>query len=154
MQLTTDMKLAFRRFELELTRTWRISTGLDGEGTNSYGVVFVELADARGRRGLGEGAPSSRYGANVDTVEAFLTKIDPSGLSFDDVAGSERYLTSLTPDDAAARCAVNLALLDGAARTVTQPVCDYLGLGFTEARHVTSFSIGIDKPDVMEQKVL
>ena len=42
-----------------------------------------------------------------------------------------------------AKCAVNIALLDIAAQRVQTPLCDFLGLGFHEGRHVTSFSIGI-----------
>jgi L-alanine-DL-glutamate epimerase-like enolase superfamily enzyme len=49
---------------------------------------------------------------------------------------------------------LNLALLDGAAKRAGQPLHDFLGLGFRERRHVTSFSIGIDSPDMIRKKVL
>jgi L-alanine-DL-glutamate epimerase-like enolase superfamily enzyme len=86
-------------------------------------------------------------------VEAFLGKVDPRRLSFDDVAGSMAYLESLAPGEPAARCALNTALLDGAARRAGQPLHEFLGLGFTEGRHVTSFSIGIDTPERIRAKV-
>ena len=43
-------------------------------------------------------------------------------------------------------------MLDGAAKAAGRPVCDLLGLGFTEGRHVTSFTIGIDTPEMMARK--
>jgi len=44
-------------------------------------------------------------------------------------------------------------LLDGAARKSGKAIYDQVGLGFTENKHVTSFSIGIDKPEVIRSKV-
>jgi L-alanine-DL-glutamate epimerase-like enolase superfamily enzyme len=64
------------------------------------------------------------------------------------------YLETVSPHDRSAKCALNIALLDGAARRNKKPIYDYLSLGFRENHHVTSFSIGIDKPDVIRKKVL
>jgi L-alanine-DL-glutamate epimerase-like enolase superfamily enzyme len=49
---------------------------------------------------------------------------------------------------------LNLALLDGAAKRAKKPIFDFLGLGFREKHHVTSFSIGIDTPEMIRKKVL
>ncbi len=145
------MKLTFRRLELKLAHTWAIARG---SGTTVANTVQVELTGADGTAGLGEAAPISRYKESVDTVEAFLKKVDPRGLSFGDVAGSMEYLETLSRDDMSAKCALNLALLDGAGKKAKKPVYDLLGLGFRENQHVTSFTIGIDKPDVIRAKVL
>jgi len=147
------MKISFRRFDLKLTHPWRIARGLDGSDASTFPVVFVELEDESGRRGLGEGAPSRRYEESVATVEAFLGKVEGGRLSFTDVAGSMKYLETVGLANPTAKCALNLALLDGAARAARQPVCDYLKLGFTEHKHLTSFSIGIDTPEVIGEKV-
>jgi L-alanine-DL-glutamate epimerase-like enolase superfamily enzyme len=53
-----------------------------------------------------------------------------------------------------AKCAFNLALLDGAAKRANKPIYDLLELGFRENHHLTSFTIGIDKPDMIRKKVL
>ena len=53
-----------------------------------------------------------------------------------------------------AKCALNLALLDGAGKRDKKPVYELLGLGFREGQHVTSFTIGIDQPDVVRNKVM
>ncbi len=144
------MKLKFWRFDLNLTHTWRIARGA---GADVYPRVFVELKFDDGRVGLGEAAPSRRYDENADTVLAYLEKVNPARLSFDDLAGSMRYLDTVAAGNYSAKNALNVALLDGIARHAGQPIYDYLKLGFTEGRHVTSFSIGIDSPDVIRQKV-
>lgn len=147
------VKMKVWRFDLKLTHTWRISSGVGGGGKDSYPVAFCELKAEDGRSGIGESSPSSRYQETVDTVLAFLQKVDPKKLSFDDLTASMRYLETVAPGNYAAKTAVNLALLDGIARQAGQPIYDYLKLGFTEKRHVTSFSIGIDRPEVIRKKV-
>jgi len=64
------------------------------------------------------------------------------------------YLETLSPHDWSAKCALNIALLDGAAKRAKKAIYDYLELGFRENHHVSSFTIGIDKPDVIRKKVL
>lgn len=145
------MTLTCRPFDLELVHAWRIARG---EGTQTYPVLLVELRDEAGVLGLGESAPSSRYDETVASGRAFLERVDARRLSFADVPGSMAYLDSLAPGEYSAKCAVNLALLDGAARRAGQAVYDLLGLGFREGRHVTSFSIGIDAPDMIRAKTL
>jgi L-alanine-DL-glutamate epimerase-like enolase superfamily enzyme len=147
------MKLQFRRFDLKLTRTWRIATGVGGSGTNTYGTVFVELSDDQGRSGIGEAASTGRYEQPVEVIEAFLRQVDASRLSFDDIAGGMQYLDSVGMGNGAAKCGLNIALLDGATKALRQPIHDFLKLGFTERKHITSFSIGIDTPEVVRDKV-
>lgn len=151
------MKLSFRRFDLALTHRWTIARGLEpggGGGSTVFHVALVELRDEHGIMGLGEAAPSRRYQENVDSTIAFLEHVNPEKLSFDDIAGSMKYLDSIAAQNFAPKGAINVALLDGAAQKAGQPIYDFLKLGFTEKKHVTSFSIGIDKPEVIRQKVL
>src|SRR6266436_6125431 len=110
------MKLNFHRFDLQLTHTWRISSqeGVS-QGKDIYPVVFLELRSGD-YCGLGEGAPSSRYDESVETVAAFLGKVEPAKLSFEDIPGSMRYLDSVAPGNCTAKAALNLALLDGIAK--------------------------------------
>ena len=81
--MASSIQLSFRRFDLKLTDTWRISSG-EGVtlGKDIYPVVFVELTSPDGLRGIGEAAPSNRYDETADTVQAFLQKVDPARLSF------------------------------------------------------------------------
>jgi L-Ala-D/L-Glu epimerase len=147
------MKLTFRRFDLQLTHTWRVSSQAGvGQGKDFYPVVFVGL-ESGSYRGIGEGAPSSRYAESADTVQAFLQQVDAERLSFEDIPGSMKYLDSVAPGNYTAKAALNLALVDGVAKAARLAVYDHLGLGFRENRHVSSFSIGIDEADVIRKKV-
>jgi L-alanine-DL-glutamate epimerase-like enolase superfamily enzyme len=147
------VQLNFRRFDLQLIHAWRISSGVGGSGATFYPIALLELKDEAGRHGVGEAAPSDRYHEDVDTVQAFLSRVEANRLSFDDVDASMAYLDRVAPGNFAAKCALNIALLDGAARAARQPIYDFLQLGFIENKHVTSFSIGIDTPDVIREKV-
>jgi L-Ala-D/L-Glu epimerase len=144
------MKLKFWREHLQLANTWTIARG----STNRFEVVIVELVSDAGVTGIGEASPISRYHETPATVAAFFRRVDAARLSFEDVPGSMNHLQSLSPGDMAAKCALNIALVDGAARQAQQPVHDYFQLGFREHHHVTSFSIGIAAPEVIRQKVL
>ncbi len=151
------MRLRFWRYDLKLAHRWAISSSLDagnGGGKEIYEIVFVELDDKQGTVGIGEAAPSSRYDESVRSVVPFMEHINAYQLSFDDIAGSMRCLDQIAPRNFSAKGAINMALLDGAARKAGRRVCDFLGLGFTEGTHLTSFTIGIDEPQVIREKVL
>jgi len=83
-----------------------------------------------------------------------MKKVDARGLSFSDVEGSMAYLDTVSKGDMAAKCALNIALLDGAAKKAKNPIYDYLGLGFRDNHHISSFTIGIDTPDNFRKKVV
>lgn len=149
------MELTHRRFDLQLARKWTIASRTGpggGPGTHESPVILVTLRDADGVTGLGEAAPSGRYREDPGTVRAFLARVDAPRLSFADVPGSLAHLDTLSPGDFAAKCALELALLDGAGRRAGRLVHELLGLGFTEGRHVSSFSLGLDTPEVIRAK--
>jgi L-Ala-D/L-Glu epimerase len=145
------VKLDFRRFDLQLEHTWTIART---EGADVIPVIIVYLTDTDGAMGLGEAAPVTRYDESVGTVEAFFRTVDPKRLSFEDIRGSMSYLDTLSFGDMSAKCALNTALLDGVAKRSRKSVCDFLGLSFQENRHTTSFTIGIDKPEIIQKKVM
>jgi L-alanine-DL-glutamate epimerase-like enolase superfamily enzyme len=149
--------MRFWRYDLTLAHRWTIARGLGpgGQGgCDTYPVAFIELTDKNGVSGLGEAAPSLRYDETVDSVLAFFERLNPYHLSFDDLEGSLHYLNLVSPRNFCAKGAVNLALLDGAAKLADQPLNRFLGLGFTEGKHLTSFSIGIAPPEEVRRKVL
>lgn len=147
------MKLKFWTFDLNLAHRWTVASGVPTGGKTVSPEVFLQLESPDGIVGLGEAAPPERYRETQKTVLDFLKRVDAKHLSFADVDGSMHYVDSLAPGNHAAKGAINIALLDGAARRAGKPVYDFLGLGFTENRYLTSFSIGIDKPEMIRQKV-
>ena len=117
------MKLNFWRKDLWLTHTWTIARA----SVDVSSVVLVELAAPDGTTGLGEASPIGRYQESIDTVADFCDQVDAARLSFDDVPGSMRYLDTVAPGNMSAKCALNVALLDGAARRARKPLHDFLG---------------------------
>ena len=148
------VKLDFRPFDLLLSHTWAIASSVKtGGGVNVEQVVLARLAD-KDVVGLGEAPCSPRYSETVASMRHFLRRVDPAKLSFDDIPGSMAYLEKLAPMNYSPKCAVNVALLDGAARKAGQPLYDWLGLGFSEMKHLTSFTIGIDRAEVIRRKTI
>jgi L-alanine-DL-glutamate epimerase-like enolase superfamily enzyme len=143
------MQLELWRANLRLVHTWTIARG----STNDCPVVLCRLTSKDGVIGLGEASPISRYQESIETVAAFLRRLDAQRLSFADVPASMDYVNSVAPGNMSAKCAVNIALLDGAGKLARKPIYDFLGLGFREGQHVSSFSIGIDSPDKIRLKV-
>jgi L-alanine-DL-glutamate epimerase-like enolase superfamily enzyme len=148
--LNHRVKLISRICELHLANPWKIASS---KGSGVQRTVIVELSDA-GTNAIGEAAPSILYAESAENTLKFLQQIDASKLSFNDPSGSMEYLETFANIPVSAKCALNLALLDGAAKLAGTPLCDFLDLGFREHHHVTSFSIGIDAPEIIAKKVL
>jgi L-alanine-DL-glutamate epimerase-like enolase superfamily enzyme len=148
------VRIKYWRCDLNLAHFWKIASGGNMGGVRHFPVAILQLTDPDGVTGFGECSPSSRYREDVAGGLDFLSKLDPHQLSFDDLAASMRHVENLAPGQFAAKAAVNVALLDGAARKARQPLHDFLGLAFPEKLHLTSFSIGIDRPEVIREKTL
>ena len=146
------MHLSFRRYDLQLAHKWMIASSQATGGKLVHQTVLVELRDADGSIGVGEASPSLRYNESAETALEFIEWIDTSRLRFDDLEASMRYIEALAPGEYSAKGAINVALLDGAAKRARQSLQEFLGLEFSEGKHVTSFTIGIDTPDVMREK--
>ena len=143
-------KFSARVIDLQVANPWKIASS---SGSETQQTVIVELTDGS-THALGEAAPSIIYGESAGQVCRFLQGVDYRHVSMGDIAGSMEYLSALPGIPMAAKCALNLALLDGAAKRAGKSLNSYLGLGFRENQHVSSFSIGIDAPEIIHKKVL
>lgn len=147
------MRMDICPFQLRLSHKWAISRSTkSGGGSTRAQSVLVRLTDGP-LVGLGEAPATVRYSQSAASIEKFLKNVQPERLSFSDIPASMAYLDELAPEHSSAKCAINVALVDGAARKGGQPVYDFLDLGFTEGKHLTSFSIGIDSAETIRQKV-
>jgi L-Ala-D/L-Glu epimerase len=145
------MKLKLHTFQLQLAHKWKIA---GGQGSKMNEVVIVELTDGDGVTGRGEAAPAATEKETPAGVIEFYLRLDVSQFSFDDIPGSMARLEAFAPVPSAARCGINTALVDGAAKRAGKAIYDYFNLGFRENHHVTSFTIGLDTPEVIREKVL
>jgi len=147
------MELVWERYDLKLAHNWMVASSQASGGKLIYPSLLVQLLDRDGVIGFGEAAPSIRYRESVETCLNFLQRVDSERLSFDDVEGSMRHIESLAAGNFSPKGALNLALLDGAAKKARQPLHEFLGLEFVEQKHVSSMTIGLDSPAVIRQKV-
>ncbi|MGA9362925.1 MAG: dipeptide epimerase [Bacteroidota bacterium] len=142
------MRLSFKRADLKLRHTFRISRGAE----DVTQVVITKL-EHDGVHGFGEASPSSRYGETIDTVLGFLGGVDLG--SFSDPFELEQitaHLGDIAPGNAAAKSAVDIALHDWVGRKLGQPLYKLWGLSKSKTP-LTSFTIGIDSAEVIAEKV-
>lgn len=142
------MKITFSSYDLKLRHTFTIARS----SRDISPVVFVEL-EQDGIVGFGEAAPSRRYGETVETVMSFLGALDLS--RFESPFQLESildYVEKSAPGNTSAKAAIDIALHDWIGKNLGVPLHRYWGLERGKTP-VTSFTIGIDNPEVIAQKV-
>ena len=91
-------------------------------------------------------------GQSVETVTAFLRKVDLTRFGdpfcLEDILA---YVDSLSPGDSAAKAAVDIALHDLVGKLLGAPWYRIWGLDPSKAPY-TTFTIGIDTPEVVREK--
>jgi L-alanine-DL-glutamate epimerase-like enolase superfamily enzyme len=115
--------------------------------------VQVEL-EWEGITGYGEASMPPYLGQSVESVTNFLNKVDLS--QFNDPFMMEdilNYVDSLSEGDGAAKCAIDIALHDLVGKLLGQPWFRLWGLDPAKAPS-TTFTIGIDTPEVVKEKTL
>lgn len=121
-------------------------------------TVWVRVEDGSGSEGWGEAAANAYYGETADTVIALLPVYeralnDALGPG-DDVLALERAESALeraAGRNPAARAALSAALHDLAGKRLGVPVWRLWGLD--AAMPASSYTIGIDEPDAMVQRL-
>ncbi len=134
--------------ELTTTHPFRISRSVHAH----YDRWVVRL-EHDGDVGWGEAASTERYGETADTVARALDQIFP--LLGDDPYAIDTIETRIgghLEANPSAKTAVSMALHDLVARRHGMPLYRWFGLDLA-AIPPTSFTIGIDEPEVMRQKV-
>ena len=143
------MQLRFYPYELQLQHTFTVSS----YSRNTTPDVQVEIA-YQGFTGYGEASMPPYLGQSVDSVTAFLEKVNLA--QFDDPFCLDdilEYLDSLSPGDSAAKAAVDIALHDLLGKMLGAPWYRIWGYNPTKAPS-TTFTIGIDTPEVVREKTL
>lgn len=121
-------------------------------GQSEYRTVMVKISDGT-HEGWGEAAATRFYGETLETVQAALAHYAP--LLGDDpmqLEQIERGLELALKRNAAARAAISMALHDLVGKRLGVPVWQLWGLDRAKAPRST-FTIGIDTPEMVRQKV-
>ena len=141
------MKLSWMPYELQLQHTFTVAS----YSRTTTPDVQVRI-DYDGYTGYGEASMPPYLGQTVESVCSFLEKVRLE--QFSDPFQLEEilaYVDSLSPGDTAAKAAVDIALHDLVGKLLGQPCYRLWGLNPAKAPD-TTFTIGIDTPDVVREK--
>lgn len=147
--LSPRMKLSWEPYELELRHTFTVASY--SRKTTPGVQVRIEYD---GFTGHGEASMPPYLGHTVESVCTFLEKVDLG--QFADPFQLEEimaYVDSLSEGDAPAKAAVDIALHDLFGQLLGQPLFRIWGLDAAKAPS-TTFTIGIDTPEVVREKTL
>src|SRR5688500_8402069 len=140
-----SLRLRHRPLDLHLRHTFRIARGASDVREN----LLIELEED-GLVGRGEAAPIKRYHEDRDSaaraVEVMAERLGQSRA----FSGAARR--AAVPGQASAEAAVDIALHDLAAQRCGVPLYELFGLDPAQTP-ATSFTIGMDTPEVVVQKV-
>lgn len=142
------MRLSFEPYELKLRHAFNLARY---QRTTTPDVLCTITLD--GITGYGEASMPPYLGESVKSVSEFLSRLDLA--QFADpfrIEDIHDYMDSVAPDNRAAKACVDIALHDLTGKIMGQPWHKIWGLN-PEKAPCTSFTIGIDKPDVVRQKV-
>jgi L-alanine-DL-glutamate epimerase-like enolase superfamily enzyme len=141
------MKLSFRPYELQLRHTFTVA----GNSRNTTPVVLTEI-EFEGYTGYGEASMPPYLGESQESVMKFLNKLDleqfRDPFMLDDILA---YVDSVDEGNRAAKACVDIALHDLIGKLVNQPLYKLWGINPANTP-MTSFTIGIDTPEVVKEK--
>lgn len=143
------LHMKFFPYELKLAHVFTVAS----YSRTTTPDVQVEI-EWEGVTGYGEASMPPYLGQSVETVTNFLNKVDLS--QFNDPFKMEDILTyvdSLSEGDGAAKCAIDIALHDLVGKLMGLPWYKIWGLD-PEKAPSTTFTIGIDTPEVVKEKTL
>jgi L-Ala-D/L-Glu epimerase len=150
------MKIEFEVLELRTRHVFNIARAA---GAPVRRTIFVRLIDADGAEGWGEAAANAFYGETADTVVALLPLYERAlrdalhdGADALMIERLEHAVEHAAGRNPAARAAVSAALHDLVGHRFGAPVWRLWGLDAL-AVPPSSYTLGIDEPDVMRQKL-
>ena len=141
------MVLRFRPYTLQLKHVFTVAVN----SRTTTPVVLTEV-EYDGIVGYGEASMPPYLGESHDTATAFLAKADLS--RFSNPFDLETILTAIDaigPGNPAAKASVDIALHDVVGKLMKQPWYNIWGYDPAKAP-VTTFTIGIDTPEVVKAK--
>jgi|SRR6185312_3555926 len=142
------MELTYQPFELLLKHTFTIAKF----SRTSTPVMLIKI-DHEGYAGHGEASMVPYMGESFQSAMDFLKKVDARQFShpfdFEEIIA---YLDSIAPGNPAIKAGIDIALHDLDGKLKQQPCWRLLGSDPAKMP-LTSFTIGIDTPEVIIQKV-
>lgn len=144
----SEMILRFKPYELNLKHVFTLASG-----SRSTTPVMLTEIEYDNFVGYGEASMPPYLGESHETVNSFLKLVDltqfESPFLMEDILA---YVEQLATGNYAAKASVDIALHDLVGKLMKQPWYRIWGLN-PERTPNTSFTIGIDKPEVVKEKV-
>ena len=143
------LELRFTPYTLQLKHAFTLSTS----SRTTTPVMLTEI-EYDGVTGYGEASMPPYLGESHESVAKFLSLLNLS--QFADpflLIDILQYVDGVMPGNYAAKASVDIALHDLIGKIVGEPFYRLFGLNPSKAP-LTSFTIGLDTPEVIRQKVL
>lgn len=145
---SAGMKLRFRPYDLQLKHVFTIANN----SRTTTPVMLTEI-EFDGLIGYGEASMPPYLGESQKSATEFLAKVDLSQFSdpflLEDII---EYIDGIAKGNYAAKASVDIALHDLVGKMIKLPWHKIWGLN-PEKTPNTSFTIGIDTPEVVKEKV-
>ena len=134
---------------LNLRHTWTTTMS-----SSQYRDTLQVRYTRDGVTGIGEGAPIVRYGEDAESAKRAVLTLRDLVVGADPWQFSKLMAQVFRRLDGqfAAKAAIDIALLDWVGQKLGVPLYRYFGLDRRDAP-VTTFSIGIDTPEITREKV-
>jgi len=148
LKMNGKLKLSYKPYTLELKHVFTIATN----SRTTTPVVLTEV-EYDGMIGHGEASLPPYLGESHQTVAEFLSKVDLS--KYENIFDLEKILNDIdkvASGNTAAKASVDIALHDLVGKLLNQPWYNIWGFDKNNTPF-TSFTIGIDTPDVVRTKV-
>jgi L-Ala-D/L-Glu epimerase len=143
-----NMLLTYQPFELELKHTFTIAKF----SRTSTAIMLVQLHH-EGYTGYGEASMVPYMGENHQTATDFLRKVDVGQFTYPfNFARINNYLDEIAPGQPAIKAAIDIALNDLNGKLKQQPCWQLYGSDPAKMP-VTSFTVGIDTPEMVVKKL-
>ncbi len=148
--------IKFSPYELQLRHPFKIATY-----TRTFTPIMLVTIQHNGFSGYGEASMPQYLGETVETASAFLKKIFNSKIlerlditsKTNNIADILDEVDILESAHSPVKAALDIALHDLVGKIQEKPVWKILG-SHPEKMPLTSFTIGIDAPEVIRKKVL
>jgi L-alanine-DL-glutamate epimerase-like enolase superfamily enzyme len=145
---SSGLILRYKPYELRMKHVFTVA-----EGSRTTTPVMLTEIEYDNIIGYGEASMPPYLGESHETATAFLSKVDltrfESPFLIEDII---IYVDSLAPGNYAAKASIDIALHDLTGKIMKQPWFRIWGLDPSKTPN-TSFTIGMDKPDVVRVKV-
>jgi L-alanine-DL-glutamate epimerase-like enolase superfamily enzyme len=146
--MPTTMQASFLSYNLELKHPFAIAKF----SRTSTPLLLLKL-EYKGQEGYGEASMVPYMGESYASADAFLAKVDwnrfTAPFNFPEIIA---YLDSIASGNPAVKAAIDIALNDLNGKLLNKPCYEIYGADPAKMP-LTSYTIGIDTPEVIREKV-